>query len=88
MKKIMMKYLMISCKDATMLTAKKEEGRLTFGEGVKLRLHSSMCSLCKKFEKQSKQIAQESKDVVALDSELTEAAKKRMEDMLKNFSSN
>jgi len=84
----MMKYLMISCKDATMLTAKKEEGRLTFGEGVKLRLHSSMCSLCKKFEKQSHQIALESKEVVATDSELPEAAKKRMQEILKNYSSN
>ena len=71
-----------------MLTAKKEEGRLTLSEKIKLHMRSSMCSLCKKFEKQSQKIALESKEVVAIDSELPESAKKRMQEMLKNYSSN
>jgi anti-sigma factor ChrR (cupin superfamily) len=81
MKKIMMRYLMISCKDATMLTAKKEEGKLSLVERVKLGMHSSMCLLCRKFEKQAHTIAIESKEVTA-DAELSESAKQRIHEML------
>lgn len=81
MKKSMMRYLMISCKDATMLTAKKEEGKLSLVERVKLSMHSSMCLLCRKFEKQAHTIAIESKEVAA-DAELSESAKQRIHEML------
>lgn len=81
----MMRYLMISCKDATMLTAKNDEGKLSLGERIKLGMHTSMCSLCKKFEKQAHTIAFESKDVMA-DEELSEPAKERIKKMLSDFS--
>lgn len=75
---------MISCKDATMLTAKNEEGKLSLGERMKLGMHTSMCSLCKKFEKQAHAIAIESKNVIA-DAELSEPAKERIQKMLSEF---
>lgn len=80
----MMRHLMISCKDATLLTAKNEEGKLSLGEIIKLGIHTSMCSLCKKFEKQAHTIALESKDVMS-DEELSESAKERIKKMLTDF---
>ena len=75
---------MISCKDATMLTAKKEEGKISFSERLKLGMHSSMCILCKKFEKQAHTIAMESKEVMA-DAELSETSKQRIQGILSDF---
>ena len=49
----MLKFLMLSCKEATYLVSKKEESKLTWLENVKLRSHLSICSLCKKFEQQT-----------------------------------
>ncbi|MBT9484483.1 hypothetical protein [Sediminibacterium sp.] len=86
MKKIMMKYLMVNCKEATFLMAKKEEGKLSVMEGIKLAMHTSMCSFCKKFEKQTSQIGKESRHVHAENS-LPDFAKDKIEKMLKNHSS-
>lgn len=82
----MMKYLMISCREATYLMAKKEEGKLSFAARVKLPMHTSMCSLCKKFEKQTSQIGKESIHVHAEDN-LPVFAKERIERMLEEHSS-
>ena len=81
MKKFMMKYMMISCKEATFLMGKKEEGRLSFIEKMKLSVHTSMCSLCRKFEKQTVRIGKESKHVHA-DDHLPVFAKERIERIL------
>ncbi|MBN8718414.1 MAG: hypothetical protein J0H85_03155 [Sediminibacterium magnilacihabitans] len=81
MKKFMMKYLMVNCKEATFLMAKKEEGKLTFIEKMKLSMHTSMCSFCKKFEKQTSKIGIESKHVHAEDN-LSGFTKERIERML------
>jgi hypothetical protein len=86
MKKFMMKYFMISCKEATFLMAKKEEGKLTFVGGIKLPIHTSMCSLCKKFEKQAARIGKESKYVHGEDN-LPVFAKEKIERMLDEHSS-
>lgn len=86
MKKFMMKYLMISCKEATFLMAKKEEGRLSFAEKFKLSIHTSMCSLCKRFEKQTSRIGKESKHVHAEDN-LPVIAKEKIERLVDEFSS-
>lgn len=82
----MMKYLMINCKEATFLMAKKEEGKLSFIEGIKLSFHTSMCSLCRKFERQTIRIGKESKHVHAEDN-LPSFAKERIERMLDEHSS-
>lgn len=63
MKKFMMKYLMLNCSEATMLMAKKEEDKLSLKGRIQLAMHVSMCSLCRKFEKQSHLIGDESKHV-------------------------
>lgn len=86
MKKFMMGHLMINCRNATMLTAKKEEGKLNFAENIKLTLHISMCSFCRRFEKQSRTIASESK-VVSGDAELSASAKQRIQEILDDYSS-
>jgi predicted metal-dependent hydrolase len=44
---------MITCKKATYLLSKKEEGKLFFTEKIQLNLHLLMCSLCRLFEQQS-----------------------------------
>ena len=45
---------MISCKKATYLVSKKEEKRLSWIERWQLRAHLAICSLCRKFEEQSR----------------------------------
>lgn len=82
----MMKYLMISCSKATFLMSKKEEGKLSIIERIKLSLHTSMCSLCKKFEKQTSRIAKESRHIHAEES-LPSITKERIERMLDEQSS-
>lgn len=77
MKRFMMKYLMVNCKEATLLMAKKEEGKLSLMEKMKLSMHTSMCSFCRKFEKQTTQIAKESKHVHA-EEKMSVAAKDRI----------
>lgn len=54
---------MISCKEATYLTSKLEEGKLSFSEKVKLKLHFALCSVCKIFSLQNKYIAKHAKHI-------------------------
>jgi hypothetical protein len=49
-----LKYIFLSCKRATFLISKKEEGRLTPLEKVQLKLHLNICDFCARFEKQTK----------------------------------
>ena len=81
MKKFLMNYLMINCKEATLLMAKKEEGKLSLLGRMKLSVHTSMCSLCKMFEKQMIKIAEESKQIESEDS-LPVLTKQRIERMM------
>jgi hypothetical protein len=85
MKRFMMKYLMINCKEATFLMAKKEEGKLSFAERMKLSVHTSMCSLCRKFEKQTSRIGKESRHVHAEDN-LPVYSKDKIEKMFEEYS--
>ncbi len=48
-----MHFLNISCKKATYLVSKKEEGKLSWLEKVQLRGHLTICSLCRRFEIQT-----------------------------------
>ncbi len=74
---------MINCQEATFLMAKKEEGKLSFMGRINLSIHTFMCSLCKKFEKQTSKIGKESRHIHG-DDDLPEYAKKRMEKMLED----
>jgi hypothetical protein len=53
MKRFIMKYLMVNCKEATLLMGLNEEGKISLIGRLKLYLHTSMCSFCKRFEQQS-----------------------------------
>jgi hypothetical protein len=57
----LMKSMMINCRKASFLIAKKEERKLTFGERIHLAMHLSMCEFCKAFEKQSAFISGQAK---------------------------
>lgn len=83
MKKMMMKYLMLNCKQATFLMAKKEEGLLSFLERMKLYMHTSMCSYCKKFDIQSNEIVNESKHIHTEDP-LPSITREKIEILIKN----
>lgn len=72
---------MISCKESTFLTAKKEEGKLSFAEKLKLMFHISMCKYCRRFEKQSSEIGKESRNINAEDP-LPDLAREKIEKML------
>ena len=48
-----MNLLNISCKKATYLVSKKEQGHINLFDRFTLRIHLSICSLCKRFEKQT-----------------------------------
>ncbi|MDP3666998.1 MAG: hypothetical protein Q8R50_09990 [Sediminibacterium sp.] len=81
MKKLMMRYFMVNCKEATYLMGKKEEGKLSIVERVKLSMHTSMCVFCKKFEKQTNKIAEESIHIRA-DEDLPLQAKEKIQQMI------
>jgi predicted anti-sigma-YlaC factor YlaD len=49
--------LHITCKKATYLISKKEAGALSWLDRIRLRGHLTICSLCRKFEEQTKLIA-------------------------------
>lgn len=82
MKKLLMRYLMVNCKEATFLMARKEEGRLGFIEKMKLSMHTSMCTLCRKFEQQTSSIGSESRHVRADDC-LSPESKSRMKNIIR-----
>ena len=49
----MKKLFNITCKNATYLISKKEDGKLGLLDRLKLHLHLGICNACKLFEKQS-----------------------------------
>jgi len=52
----LMNVLMLSCKKATELFERKQETGLSRVQNVQLHLHTSMCSACTAYQKQSKQL--------------------------------
>ena len=42
----------ISCKDASWLVSRKEDGPLNLWQRLTLRLHLSVCAACTRFERQ------------------------------------
>lgn len=54
---------MISCKEASFLGARKEEGKLTFSEKWKLGMHMAMCGICKIVSLQNKFVALHARQV-------------------------
>jgi len=79
----MMKFLMISCKEASFLTAKKEEGKLSLSESLKLSFHMSMCEFCTRFQRQMRRIRRESPHIHS-EEELSPAGQERMEQLIRD----
>jgi len=71
----------ISCKKATYLSSKKEEGKLSWVEKIQLRSHMTICSLCRLFEQQSQIIAHHAKHAECTD-KLSDEAKRRIQENL------
>ncbi|OYW20332.1 MAG: hypothetical protein B7Z54_01420 [Sphingobacteriales bacterium 12-47-4] len=84
MKSSLVNKMMIHCHEATYFMAKKEEGKLSLVDKLKLSVHTSLCAACKKFEKQTTQIKEESRTIMASDSLPTptrERLKRTLEDI-------
>lgn len=54
---------MITCKQASYLTSRKEEGKLSFKEKMKLGMHLGMCRICKLFSSQNQYIATHARNI-------------------------
>lgn len=78
---------MISCKEATYLISKKEEGKLTLAERLKLSVHLAICGICRAFEKQSEFIAHHAthvEDTLNPDIQLSDVEKTALKTRLKD----
>jgi hypothetical protein len=53
MKVYLLKKTVFNCKQATLLSLKKEEGKISILERAKLSYHLLYCSYCRNFVKQS-----------------------------------
>ena len=78
----LMKPLMVSCKEATYLMGLKEAGKLSLLNRVKLNLHTSLCTLCKRFETQTAYIGQAAADTSS-DAQLPKDVEERLQQLLK-----
>ncbi len=45
--------IFVNCKEATLLTCKKQDGKVSFKERMQLLLHLLVCKVCALFYKQS-----------------------------------
>lgn len=57
------KKTVFNCQQATFLSMKKEEGRITFFENFKLSYHLLYCDPCRRFIEQSGRINQTGKEI-------------------------
>jgi hypothetical protein len=64
MKVYFFKKTVFNCKQATLLSIKKEEGKISIFERVKLFYHLLYCIYCRRFVKQSSIINHIGKEVV------------------------
>lgn len=80
---------MITCKRASFLVTKKEEGKIGIIELMQLQMHLSICSLCRLFEKQSWLIGSNAKNLhMHQEEKLSDNRKQAIKTMLKNNASN
>ena len=79
------KFIYLSCKRATFLMSKKEEGKLMPLEKIQLKLHLNICGFCSRFEKQTKFF---SKNSIHLhdhkDTKLSDQKKEEIKSLLKD----
>ena len=72
-----MNLLNISCKKATYLVSKKEQGKIRLFDRITLQIHLGICSLCKRFEQQSGFMIKNTKHTHT-DEKLSEEVKERI----------
>jgi len=78
-----MSLLNISCKKATYLVSKKEQGRINLFDRITLRMHLSICSLCRRFEQQTGFIIKHTKHTHT-EEKLSEEVKERIKEALES----
>jgi hypothetical protein len=78
--------LHITCKEATDFISRKEEGKLVWWKQWQLAQHLAICSLCRLFDVQSRQIAESMKqlDSHAHAGALDSADKEKIVEILEN----
>ena len=73
----------MTCKKATYLISKKEEGRLSLVEKWQLMGHFAICRLCRKFEQQTRWIIRQTKQGDEhSDHVLSDEARRKLEQIL------
>jgi hypothetical protein len=83
-----MKQLILSCKKATYFISLKEEGRLSFAKKLQLRLHLTVCSLCRLFAKQTTFFSKNAGRLHEhIPTQLSTDAKERMNRVIKELTS-
>ncbi len=60
----MMKKLMLSCEQATYLSALQEERKLSISEQMRLRIHLWMCVFCRRFVRQMNEVTSHTHEMV------------------------
>lgn len=78
---------MITCKEATLLSSKSEETKLSIGDLVKLKMHLTMCKVCANFDSQVK-LLMEAVKMIDSDVNLTEEEKTELKRMLNDNMNN
>jgi len=85
----MMNSIMLSCEKATFLVSKREEGKLSPGERIRVAFHLLMCRFCRAFQKQSGFISRTAKNITPA-ANLTPEDKlrfqKSLEELIQKFS--
>ncbi len=81
------KKVVFNCKRATLLSLKREEGRITLAERLELSYHLLYCDPCRRFVKQSAQLNLSGKDFGGALAErppfsLSPSTKDRIQDLL------
>ena len=76
-----MNLLNISCKKATYLVSKKEQGKIRLFDRITLQIHLGICGVCKRFEQQSGFMIKNTKHTHT-DEKLSEEVKERIKDAL------
>ena len=79
-----MGLLNISCKKATFLISKKEQGRINLFDRITLRMHLTICSLCKRFEQQTGLIVRNARHA-HVDEKLSEEVKERIVERIREI---
>lgn len=83
LRKEMLRKLIFSCKNASALLEKQEHFKLGKVERVKLAMHKSVCSACRKFEKKNKEFG-DALSIALKEEENSKKGKKSLSEVTKS----